>query len=102
MWTPIVYYRLHLRITNLKNDLKVRFEVSRMSTKLGDCQTLSVAQAGSFLIFITDQRKAVKTSRALGFMMLVDIYIADDFKNAVSDEEFGEILFICRGELADI
>jgi hypothetical protein len=50
-----------------------------MSTKLGDCQTLSVAQAGSFLIFRTDQRKAVKISRALGLMMLVDIYIADDF-----------------------
>jgi hypothetical protein len=56
-----------------------------MSTKLGDCQTLSVAEAGSFLIFRTDQRKAVKLSRTLGFMMLVDIYNADDSKNAVSD-----------------
>jgi hypothetical protein len=53
-----------------------------------------VAQAGSFLIFRTDQRKAVKTSRTLGFMMLVDIYHADDSKNAVSGKEFGEILFI--------
>jgi hypothetical protein len=72
-----------------------------MSTKLGDCQTLSVAEAGSFLIFRTDQRKAVKLSRTLGFMMLVHIYNADASKNAVSDKEFGEILFICRRELAD-
>ena len=86
MWTPIVYYRLPLRITNLRNDLLVRFKVSRMSTKLGDWQTLSVAQAGSFLIFRTDQRKAVKTSRTLGFMMLVDIYNADDSINAVFDK----------------
>ena len=95
-WIPIVYCRLPIRITNLKNDLLIRFKVSKISTKLGDWQTLTVAQAGSFLIFRTDQRKAVKTSRTLGFMMLVDIYHADDSKNAVSGKEFGEILFICR------
>ena len=46
-----------------------------------------MVQAGRFLIFRTDQRKAVKTSRTLAFMLLVDIYSADDSKNAVFDKE---------------